>query len=296
MTDTQRKDVLSAEREVELGRTIEIGLYAQHLLDTDPSEYPLEDLRLLADEGRAAFAEFVDHNTALAAWWARRRVAAHGAGGLDFEDLAAEGMLGIIRAVMKWDFTRGIKFSTYGSNWVRMFQGRAAARHAAVGLSDGDRVLVQKLLTARTELVSRMGRMCTRTELAAELDLPVKVIEHVEMMSSRTLSLSLPVSADRGSARDLELGDVIPATGDSIGEAIHRIDAEVLLDCLSQRERTVIGLLFGLVDGQARSVAESARVLGVTAASVSSTAREAMSKLQAIAHRPSEHGAAGVAA
>lgn len=203
---TAAAELLSAEQEVELGRAIEAGLYAEHLLsiagtgDSDP-----ELLREAVADGRAAFHRFVEANVRLAAWRGRRRVAAGGGGVLSVEDLTAEGTLGVIRALQKWDHVRGLKFSTYAYDWVGLHQQRAVAAAAPAGLAARDRDRCTELIGERQRLTQRLQRTPTRTELAAALGITCRAVEEIETMLAPAQSLDAPDHQGR------TLADTLPA-------------------------------------------------------------------------------------
>lgn len=249
----RRAELLSAEEEVELAKQIEAGLYAEYLLAQGDRRFDPRLLREVAGQGRAAFTRFVEANQRLAAWWARRRIAAGGAGGMTLEDLTSEGVLGVVRAVCKFDYTLGFKFSTYATDWVRVFQQRAVLRLAPTKLSARDRHLAEEVLAAEQDLTSELRRTPTAAEVAARVGTTVKAVALVHDMLRRPAALDQTVTAD-GSAT---YADLLAATdpGEDHGEE----DVAALLAALPPREKAVVIEAFGLAGRPARTVADLAR-------------------------------------
>lgn len=270
---------LGAEREVELAQVIEAGLYARHLLDTGSDRYSPSDLHRVAAAGRCAFDEFVEANMPLVMWWAKRRINSGGSGGLSLDDVVSEGVVGLIRAIMKFDYMRGIKFSTYASNWIRSFQARAAGREAGRGLPQAERELIGQVLTARSDLVARLGRTPICSEVAAELGVPPAVVDRVELLMRWSVSLdALLIDDGRDSFVDL-LSD--ERAGHAFAEVLAALDVDRLLAQLNGRERAVIVALFGLADQrECRSVAAVARSMHVPTELVAKTASSALTHLR----------------
>ncbi|WP_087082409.1 sigma factor [Mycobacterium dioxanotrophicus] len=152
-------ELLTAEQEVELAKRIEAGLYAQFLLAKGASPYTPAQLRLVAADGQAAFEHFVTANVRLSAWWARKRAVRGASALLTVEDLTAEGMLGVIRAVQKFDYTQGFKFSTYALHWVRLHQQRAIAKATPAALSSSDQARCRELLMVTYQLGIDLGSL-----------------------------------------------------------------------------------------------------------------------------------------
>ena len=281
MSGSVMTDLLTAAEETYLAIWIEAGLYAEHLLARGC--HGVHDPLLLhevAQTGRAAFERFVMSNQRLAAWWARRRASRRAAGGLDVEDLTSEGMLGIVRAVCKFDHTKGYKFSTYASYWVRHFQQRAVMSAAsATTVTSRDYELAMSVLAAEDALVGENSRFPTDSELAHYLSTTVSVIEHARDMLRPALSLDRSAFSDTPDGP--RLGDLILLDIDD-GSAPYPSEVEptALLAVLTSRERTVIAEVFGLVRGTPSTVGEVAKAHRVSAEKVTQLVEVALTKLR----------------
>lgn len=272
--------VLTAEQEVELGKTIEAGLYAEHLLraGTWTSDAKATDLRCIAEEGHRAFQRFVAANVGLARWHARRRTAACANANLDVEDLTEEGILGVIRAVHKWDYTLGVKFSTYATRWIQNFQQRAVVRASAVTCSFGDAERCRQLLSAQYQLATDLGRPPNSRELAGYTGLTRRAVEETLAMLAPARSLDEPITREGEDARTL--GDVVAGGAGEDGPRPPETPVPILLGCLSDRERMVITEIFGLRDGAAVSVAEVATRHRIRVELVRRAAETALAKMR----------------
>lgn len=276
MADTE---LLCAEEEVALAFLIEAGLFAGERLSCGVEDPALRsDLLELQLQGRRAFDRFVRANVRLAAWHARRWAAAGGGGALSVEDLTSEGILGVIRAVQKWDYRRGLKFSTYAVYWVRQFQHRAVLRSCAVVLTFADHEDCRRLLQARAHLTEQLRHDPTVGELAEELGSTRRRVEELLRMLQRPLSLDQPVGVDPAGS---SLGDQVSDRGGDVDEQLLAIDTlRSLLAGLDPRERAVLAALFGLDDGVPHTVEEVAAMRRVPTRLVASTAEAAMGKLR----------------
>jgi RNA polymerase primary sigma factor len=290
LLDTGKVDLLTAEDEVELAKLIEVGLYAEHKLNTDPS-LPLElqaDLDIMAVEGRRAKQRFLAANVRLVVSIAKRK--RWQKQGLPIGDLVQEGNLGLIRAVEKFDYTKGYKFSTYATWWIKQAISRGIAdRGRTIRLPVHVLENISKVNTAAGELVQRLGREPTPEELAAELDdgsgkfTPEKVIELQKYDASDPLSLDQPL--DPGTDN-----------GGKVGELIEDVDAQpqyeivvrgllaeqvaAVLDTLSAREAGIMRMRFGLADGQPHTLDEIGRAFGVTRERIRQIESKTLSKLR----------------
>ncbi|MBN7332956.1 sigma-70 family RNA polymerase sigma factor [Mycobacteroides abscessus] len=276
-------DLLTAEQEVELAKRIEAGLYAQFLLGEGGSRYTQAQLRLVAADGRAAFEHFVTANIRLSAWWARKRAAGMDSGALlTVEDLTAEGMLGIIRAVQKFDYTQGFKFSTYALYWVRLRQQRAITGATPAALSSADQERCRGMLAMRYQLETDLGRAPTDAELAAAMGVSVMGVVQMHSMMSRAVSLDAPLF-EGGRDESSSLLDVVAGQDSGDRDDAHAMASQQLSDLLallSDRERRVISDVFGLATGVPRSVNEVADEYRVPVVKVRDLVERAMAKLR----------------
>jgi RNA polymerase sigma factor (sigma-70 family) len=270
--------LLSAAEEVELAKRIEAGLYAQHLLDGGDTELDEADLGRVAADGRAAFRRFVSANVRLSAWHARRRAAVYAGGGLSVEDLTNEGVLGVIRAVQKFDFTQGYKFSTYASWWIRQSQQRAIVRQSAAVLTARDREGCAELLATRQHLMAELRRLPARTELAAAMGATVGAVTEWEAMLAPAQSLDAPAAG----GGHLSVGQRIAAV-QPVDAVADSVQLGQLLAALTARERAVLDEVFGIGTGVAKPVAAVAAARRVDAAKVAALVEAALGKLRAVA-------------
>ncbi|WP_079672393.1 sigma-70 family RNA polymerase sigma factor [Mycobacteroides abscessus] len=276
-------DLLTAEQEVELAKRIEAGLYAQFLLAKGVSHYTPAQLRLVAADGRAAFEHFVTANIRLSAWWARKRAAGMDSGALlTAEDLTAEGVLGVIRAVQKFDYTQGFKFSTYALYWVRQRQQRAITGATPAALSAGDQERCRGMLAMRYQLEIDLGRAPSDAELAAAMGVTAVGVAQMHAMMSRAVSLDAPL---HGESRDdsSSLLDILAGQDSGDRDDAHSIATQQLselLKLLSDRERRVISEVFGLATGVPRSVTEVADEYRIPVVKVRGLVEGAMAKLR----------------
>ena len=274
--------LLDAEEEVELAQQIEVGLYAQHLLD-DPDTHLTRamkrDLKILAKEGRKARAHLLEANLRLVVSLAKRYTGR----GMPLLDLIQEGNLGLIRAMEKFDYTKGFKFSTYATWWIR----QAITR----GMADQSRTIrlpvhlveqVNKLSRIRREMYQSLGREPTNEELAEESGIDESKIEMLLRQSRDPVSLDMPVGADE----EAPLGDFIEdaeATDaeDAVVTTLRHDDIEDIINGLEQREQDVIRMRYGLTDGVPRTLDQIGRQCGLSRVRVRQIEREVMAKLRA---------------
>lgn len=273
--------LLNAEQEVDLARRIEAGLYAEELLKTtsnDLTSCQRRELHILAQDGQQAKNHLLEANLRLVVSLAKRYTGR----GMQFLDLIQEGNLGLIRAVEKFDYTKGYKFSTYATWWIRQAITRAMADQARTIRIPVHMVeVINKLARVQRQMLQDLGREPTPEELAKELDMtPEKVVE-VQKYGREPISLHTPLGEDG----DSEFGDliedseaIVPADAVSftlLQEQLHRV-----LDTLSEREAGVVSMRFGLGDGQPKTLDEIGKVYGVTRERIRQIESKTMSKLR----------------
>ena len=272
--------LLNAELEVDLAKRIEAGLFAEEKLATDKklSKEMERDLRWVVKDGQRAKSHLLEANLRLVVSLAKRYTGR----GMQFLDLIQEGNLGLIRAVEKFDYTKGYKFSTYATWWIRQAITRAMADQARTIRIPVHMVeVINKLARVQRQLLQDLGREPTPEELARELDMtPEKVVE-VQKYGREPISLSTPLGEDG----DSEFGDLIEDV-----EAVSPVDASVararneeidrLLSGLTEREAIVIKSRYGLVDGISKTLDQIGEDLGVTRERIRQIEAKTMSKLK----------------
>jgi RNA polymerase nonessential primary-like sigma factor len=272
--------LLTAEEEVELAKRIEAGVFAQHVLDNSDALSAVQrvDLRALVRDGHAAKNHLLEANLRLVVSLAKRYTGR----GMPLLDLIQEGNLGLIRAVEKFDYTKGFKFSTYATWWIR----QAITR----GMADQSRTIrlpvhlveqVNKLARLRRELHQRFGREATHEELAQESGLPIDKVADLLDHSRDPVSLDMPVGNDE----EAPLGDFIEDSDASDAESavisgLLQDDLRRVLATLDQREQQVIRMRYGLEDGQPHTLDQIGRHFGLSRERVRQIEREVMSKLR----------------
>lgn len=273
--------LLSAEDEVELAQQIEVGLYAAHLLE-DPdvklTRAKKRDLKILAKQGRKARSHLLEANLRLVVSLAKRYTGR----GMPLLDLIQEGNLGLIRAMEKFDYSKGFKFSTYATWWIR----QAITR----GMADQSRTIrlpvhlveqVNKLSRIKREMYQHLGREATNEELAEESGIEESKIELLLRQSRDPVSLDMPVGADE----EAPLGDFIEDAEATDAEtavvaSLRHSDIRAVLATLEQREQDVIRLRYGLDDGVPRTLDQIGRKFGLSRERVRQIEREVMAKLR----------------
>jgi RNA polymerase primary sigma factor len=276
--------LLNAEEEVDLAKRIEAGLYAAERirqLETGGDKLPLQqrrDLGWIIRDGERAKNHLLEANLRLVVSLAKRYTGR----GMAFLDLIQEGNLGLIRAVEKFDYTKGYKFSTYATWWIRQAITRAMADQARTIRIPVHMVeVINKLGRIQRELLQDLGREPTPEELAKEMDItPDKVLE-IQQYAREPISLDQTI----GDEGDSQLGDFIEDS-----EAVVAVDAvsftllqdqlQSVLHTLSEREAGVVKLRFGLTDGQPRTLDEIGQVYGVTRERIRQIESKTMSKLR----------------
>ncbi len=273
--------LLNAEQEVELAKRIEAGLFADQKLaegSRNLSAAARVDLERVAEDGRRAKDHLLEANLRLVVSLARR-YAGHG---MLFLDLIQEGNLGLIRGVEKFDYTKGYKFSTYATWWIRQAITRAMADQArTIRLPAHIAEAISKLTRVQRRMLQELGREATPEELAAELDMtPERVIE-VQKYGREPISLHTPLGEDG----DSEFGDLIEDSeaiqpGEAVSFTLLQEQLHSVLDTLSEREAGVVSMRFGLTDGQPKTLDEIGKVYGVTRERIRQIESKTMSKLR----------------
>jgi RNA polymerase nonessential primary-like sigma factor len=257
-----RTKLLTAEQEVTLAKRIEAGLYAEEVLAQNPEHADADLLAIIVTEGAAAKNHLLEANLRLVVSLAKRYTGR----GMAFLDLIQEGNLGLIRAVEKFDYTKGYKFSTYATWWIRQAITRAMADQARTIRIPVHMVeVINRMVRVRRDLGTSLGREPSTAEIAAAMD--VDVITVIELMGYDRE----PVSLDQTVGPDGEsvLGDFIAhdartELADSVADGQLRQEVEIVLSTLSRREQEVIRLRFGLDDGRTRTLEEVGQEFGLS--------------------------------
>jgi RNA polymerase primary sigma factor len=272
--------LLNAEQEVELAKRIEAGLFAEEKLAEreNLSTDARIDLEWIAEDGTRAKNHLLEANLRLVVSLAKRYTGR----GMLFLDLIQEGNLGLIRAVEKFDYTKGYKFSTYATWWIRQAITRAMADQARTIRIPVHMVeVINKLARVQRQMLQDLGREPTPDELAVELDMtPEKVVE-VQKYGREPISLHTPLGEDG----DSEFGDLIEDSeaiqpGEAVSFTLLQEQLHSVLGTLSEREAGVVSMRFGLNDGQPRTLDEIGKVYGVTRERIRQIESNTMSKLR----------------
>ncbi len=272
--------LLNAEMEVELAKRIEAGLFASEKLAKGGKISPklLDELEWITADGGRAKNHLLEANLRLVVSLAKRYTGR----GMLFLDLIQEGNLGLIRAVEKFDYTKGYKFSTYATWWIRQAITRAMADQARTIRIPVHMVeVINKLARVQRQMLQDLGREPTPEELAKELDMtPEKVIE-VQKYGREPISLHTPLGEDG----DSEFGDLIEDSeaivpADAVSFTLLQEQLHAVLDTLSEREAGVVSMRFGLTDGQPKTLDEIGKVYGVTRERIRQIESKTMSKLR----------------
>ena len=272
--------LLNAEQEVELAKRIEAGLFAEEKIAAGgiKDRKLRKDLEWIAEDGQRAKNHLLEANLRLVVSLAKRYTGR----GMLFLDLIQEGNLGLIRAVEKFDYTKGYKFSTYATWWIRQAITRAMADQARTIRIPVHMVeVINKLARVQRQMLQDLGREPTPEELAKELDMsPEKVVE-VQKYGREPISLHTPLGEDG----DSEFGDLIEDSeaivpSDAVSFTLLQEQLDSVLDTLSERERGVVRMRFGLTDGQPKTLDEIGQVYGVTRERIRQIESKTMSKLR----------------
>ncbi|WP_435106117.1 RNA polymerase sigma factor [Nocardiopsis synnemataformans] len=273
--------LLNAEQEVELAKRIEAGLFAEEKLAEEAELLTVElhdELEWIAEDGGRAKKHLLEANLRLVVSLAKRYTGR----GMLFLDLIQEGNLGLIRAVEKFDYTKGFKFSTYATWWIRQAITRAMADQARTIRIPVHMVeVINKLARVQRQMLQDLGREPTPEELARELDMtPEKVVE-VQKYGREPISLHTPLGEDG----DSEFGDLIEDSeaiqpGEAVSFTLLQEQLHSVLDTLSEREAGVVSMRFGLTDGQPKTLDEIGKVYGVTRERIRQIESKTMSKLR----------------
>lgn len=273
--------LLNAVQEVELAKRIEAGLYAEHILADKSAELTSKyrrELYWITQDGQRAKNHLLEANLRLVVSLAKRYTGR----GMLFLDLIQEGNLGLIRAVEKFDYTKGYKFSTYATWWIRQAITRAMADQARTIRIPVHMVeVINKLARVQRQMLQDLGREPTPAELAVELDMTEEKVIEVQKYGREPISLHTPLGEDG----DSEFGDliedseaVVPA--DAVSFTLLQEQLHAVLDTLSEREAGVVSMRFGLTDGQPKTLDEIGKVYGVTRERIRQIESKTMSKLR----------------
>jgi RNA polymerase primary sigma factor len=275
-----RTSLLTAEQEVDLAKRIEAGLYAEHKLETETklSQALRRDLGAVAEDGRQAKAHMLEANLRLVVSVAKK----YSDRGLSLLDVVQEGNLGLIRAVEKFDYTKGYKFSTYAMWWIRQAIQRGFADSArTIRLPVHVLEMLSKLSRVERDMHQRLGREPTPEELAVELDRTPDQIEELLRTSRQPISLDSTIGEDG----ETSIGDLIEDV--DAPEASELVDRQLLadqlrhaLDALTPREATIMAMRFGLYDGNPHTLDEIGRALGLTRERIRQLEKQSLSKLR----------------
>ena len=290
LDEIARTPLLDAATEVELSKTIEAGLFARHLLDTGriarakggaPKRASREELEWLVEEGDRAMQQFIQANLRLVVSIARK----YGRSAMPMLDLIQEGNTGLIRAVEKFDYVKGFKFSTYATWWVRQAITRGIAQQARVVRLPVHVVEeLNQIGSARRTLERQLGRDPEPQEIAQELDIEVDRVLELISWGRDHVSLDTPVDEDG----DTSLGDLVakeaaPGPDSAVLDVESRQRLDKLVELLDERSADVIRSRYGLTDGRQEKLADIGARHGVSAERVRQLEREALAKLRKLA-------------
>jgi RNA polymerase primary sigma factor len=275
-----RRSLLTAEEEVELAKRIEAGLFAEHKLATESglAKRYRADLDLVAEDGRRAKAHMLEANLRLVVSVAKK----YSDRGLSLLDVVQEGNLGLIRAVEKFDYSKGYKFSTYAMWWIRQAIQRGFADSArTIRLPVHVLEMLSKLSRVERDMHQKLGREPTPEELAVELDRTPDQIEELLRTSRQPISLDSTIGEDG----ETSIGDLIEDT--DAPEASELVDRQLMadqlrhaLDALTPREATIMSMRFGLYDGNPHTLDEIGKALGLTRERIRQLEKQSLSKLR----------------
>jgi RNA polymerase primary sigma factor len=275
-----RTSLLTAEQEVDLAKRIEAGLFAEHKLDSAPDLTPeaRRDLEMVAEDGRRAKAHMLEANLRLVVSVAKK----YSDRGLSLLDVVQEGNLGLIRAVEKFDYTKGYKFSTYAMWWIRQAIQRGFADSArTIRLPVHVLEMLSKLSRVERDMHQKLGREPTPEELAVELDRTPDQIEELLRTSRQPISLDSTIGEDG----ETSIGDLIedvdaPEASELVDRQLMAEQLRSALDALTPREATIMAMRFGLYDGNPHTLDEIGRALGLTRERIRQLEKQSLSKLR----------------
>jgi RNA polymerase primary sigma factor len=275
-----RTSLLTAEQEVDLAKRIEAGLFAEHKLETATGldDAYRHDLELVAEDGRRAKAHMLEANLRLVVSVAKK----YSDRGLSLLDVVQEGNLGLIRAVEKFDYTKGYKFSTYAMWWIRQAIQRGFADSArTIRLPVHVLEMLSKLSRVERDMHQRLGREPTPEELAVELDRTPDQIEELLRTSRQPISLDSTIGEDG----ETSIGDLIedvdaPEASELVDRQLMAEQLRSALDALTPREATIMAMRFGLYDGNPHTLDEIGRALGLTRERIRQLEKQSLSKLR----------------
>jgi len=280
-----RTSLLTAEQEVDLAKRIEAGLFAEHKLETLGLDGAVglddnlrRDLELVAEDGRRAKAHMLEANLRLVVSVAKK----YSDRGLSLLDVVQEGNLGLIRAVEKFDYTKGYKFSTYAMWWIRQAIQRGFADSArTIRLPVHVLEMLSKLSRVERDMHQRLGREPTPEELAVELDRTPDQIEELLRTSRQPISLDSTIGEDG----ETSIGDLIedvdaPEASELVDRQLMAEQLRSALDALTPREATIMAMRFGLYDGNPHTLDEIGRALGLTRERIRQLEKQSLSKLR----------------
>jgi RNA polymerase primary sigma factor len=275
-----RRSLLTAEEEVDLAKRIEAGLFAEHKLETERrlSKQHRADLEAVAEDGRRAKAHMLEANLRLVVSVAKK----YSDRGLSLLDVVQEGNLGLIRAVEKFDYTKGYKFSTYAMWWIRQAIQRGFADSArTIRLPVHVLEMLSKLSRVERDMHQRLGREPTPEELAVELDRTPDQIEELLRTSRQPISLDSTIGEDG----ETSIGDLIedvdaPEAGELVDRQLMADQLRHALDALTPREATIMSMRFGLYDGNPHTLDEIGKALGLTRERIRQLEKQSLSKLR----------------
>jgi RNA polymerase primary sigma factor len=275
-----RRQLLTAEEEVDLAKRIEAGLYAEHKLESERrlSKQLRAELEAVAEDGRRAKAHMLEANLRLVVSVAKK----YSDRGLSLLDVVQEGNLGLIRAVEKFDYTKGYKFSTYAMWWIRQAIQRGFADSArTIRLPVHVLEMLSKLSRVERDMHQRLGREPTPEELAVELDRTPDQIEELLRTSRQPISLDSTIGEDG----ETSIGDLIedvdaPEAGELVDRQLMADQLRHALDALTPREATIMSMRFGLYDGNPHTLDEIGKALGLTRERIRQLEKQSLSKLR----------------
>jgi RNA polymerase primary sigma factor len=276
-----RVHLLDARQEVDLAKRIEAGLFAGRKLAEGGRRLSAQariDLEEVAEDGKLAMNHLLEANLRLVVSLARR----YTGHGMQFLDLIQEGNLGLIRGVEKFDYTRGYKFSTYATWWIRQAITRAMSEQSrTIRIPAHMAGVISMQARVRRQLLQDLGREPTPQELAIELGMTTERVIEVEKYGREPISLNTPLGEDG----DSELADLIEDSeaidpGEAVSFILLQDQLHSLLSTLSEREAGVVTMRFGLADGQPRTLEEISRVYGVTRERIRQIEANTLSKLR----------------